>query len=51
MLHALQYWRGIPGPDTPEPSEAGSSVKGLAADSCYSNILKELSVHIGFISC
>ncbi|KAJ4709158.1 microtubule-associated protein TORTIFOLIA1 [Melia azedarach] len=27
VLHALQYWRGIPGPDTPEPSEAGSSVK------------------------
>ncbi|KAJ0030216.1 hypothetical protein Pint_13914 [Pistacia integerrima] len=27
VLHALQYWRGLPGPDTPEPSEAGSSIK------------------------
>ncbi|KAK8282376.1 hypothetical protein V6Z12_D08G023000 [Gossypium hirsutum] len=27
VLHALQYWRSIPGPDTSEPSEAGSYVK------------------------
>ncbi|KAI3443468.1 hypothetical protein Pfo_000133 [Paulownia fortunei] len=26
-LQALQLWRNLPGPDTPEPSEAGSSVK------------------------
>lgn len=33
VLHALQYWRSLPGPDTPEPSEAGSSIKGLVASS------------------
>lgn len=38
VLHALQYWRIIPGPDTPDPSEAGSSVKGLAADTYYSDV-------------
>lgn len=27
VLHSLQYWRSLPGPDTPEPSEAGSSIK------------------------
>lgn len=32
VLQALQYWRGLPGPDTPEPSETGSSIKGLMAD-------------------
>lgn len=49
-MHALQYWRGLPGPDTPEPSEAGSSIKGLVADACYSNVSKS-SVHISFILC
>ncbi|KAK0572113.1 hypothetical protein LWI29_026351 [Acer saccharum] len=27
VLHVLQYWRSLPGPDTPEPSETGSSIK------------------------
>ncbi|KAL5836247.1 hypothetical protein ACOSQ4_015744 [Xanthoceras sorbifolium] len=27
VLHVLQYWRSLPGSDTPEPSEAGSSIK------------------------
>ncbi|XP_038698488.1 TORTIFOLIA1-like protein 2 isoform X1 [Tripterygium wilfordii] len=27
-LHALQYWRSLPGSDTPDPSEAGSSIRG-----------------------
>ncbi|XP_024020584.1 TORTIFOLIA1-like protein 2 [Morus notabilis] len=27
VLHSLQCWRTLPGPDTPEPSEAGSSIK------------------------
>ncbi|GLT28642.1 hypothetical protein SLA2020_035580 [Shorea laevis] len=31
VLLALQYWRSLPGPDTPEPSETGSSIKGLVA--------------------
>ncbi|KAL3830104.1 hypothetical protein ACJIZ3_018906 [Penstemon smallii] len=26
-LQALQLWRNLPGPDTPEPSEVGSSIK------------------------
>lgn len=33
VLHALQYWRSLPGPDTPEPSEAGSSIKGMVSSS------------------
>ncbi|GLT97443.1 hypothetical protein SLE2022_150080 [Rubroshorea leprosula] len=32
VLHALQYWRSLPGPETPEPSEAGSSIKGDYGD-------------------
>ncbi|XP_050216436.1 TORTIFOLIA1-like protein 2 [Mercurialis annua] len=27
VLHAIQYWKSLPGPDTPEPSETGSSIK------------------------
>ncbi|XP_060670398.1 TORTIFOLIA1-like protein 2 isoform X2 [Ziziphus jujuba] len=27
VLQALRCWRTLPGPDTPEPSEAGSSIK------------------------
>ncbi|KAF7146930.1 hypothetical protein RHSIM_Rhsim03G0270400 [Rhododendron simsii] len=29
--HALHLWRSLPGPDPPEPSETGSSIKGLVA--------------------
>ncbi|GFY80551.1 ARM repeat superfamily protein [Actinidia rufa] len=29
VLQALHLWRSLPGHDTPEPSEAGSSIKGL----------------------
>ncbi|KAK6941204.1 HEAT repeat [Dillenia turbinata] len=29
VLHSLQLWKSTPGSDTPEPSEAGSSIKGL----------------------
>lgn len=49
MLHALQYWRGLPGPDTPEPSEAGSSIKGLLPDVCYSDMSK--CFHILVLFC
>lgn len=28
VILALQYWKGVPGSDSPEPSETGSSVKG-----------------------
>lgn len=29
VQHALQYWKSLPGSDTPEPSETGSSIKGF----------------------
>ncbi|KAK3005793.1 hypothetical protein RJ639_017599 [Escallonia herrerae] len=29
VLQALHLWKSLPGPDTPEPSEAGSSIKGM----------------------
>ena len=29
ITHAIQLWKAIPGSDTPEPSEAGSSTKGI----------------------
>lgn len=35
VLQTLQYWNNIQGPDTPEPSEAGSSIKGLLINSRY----------------
>ncbi|KAG2668074.1 hypothetical protein I3760_15G143300 [Carya illinoinensis] len=38
VLQALQYWRGLPGPDTPEPSEAGSSIKENFYGGDYSDI-------------
>lgn len=34
VLLALQCWKSLPGPDTPEPSEAGSSIKGLVTVAC-----------------
>lgn len=38
VLHALQYWRSLPGPDTPEPSEAGSSIKENFCGGDYSDL-------------
>ena len=29
VLHALQCWKTLPGSHTPQPSETGSSIKGL----------------------
>ncbi|XP_073156524.1 TORTIFOLIA1-like protein 2 [Henckelia pumila] len=37
-LQALQLWKSIPGSVTPEPSEAGSSVKGTSYISDYGDI-------------
>ncbi|KAL0410334.1 UNVERIFIED_CONTAM: TORTIFOLIA1-like protein 2 [Sesamum latifolium] len=33
-LQALQLWKNLPGPGTPEPSETGSSVKGILINAC-----------------
>ncbi|XWS73367.1 hypothetical protein CRYUN_Cryun02cG0122000 [Craigia yunnanensis] len=38
VLHALQYWRSIPGPDTSEPSESGSYIKENFCGGDYSDI-------------
>ncbi|XP_028077211.1 TORTIFOLIA1-like protein 2 isoform X2 [Camellia sinensis] len=39
VLQALHLWRRLPGPDTPEPSEAGSSIKEnfCGGDNCSAN--------------
>ncbi|KAK6131740.1 hypothetical protein DH2020_034537 [Rehmannia glutinosa] len=37
-LQALQLWRNLPGPNTPEPSEAGSSVKETSYRDDYGDI-------------
>ncbi|CAK9165939.1 unnamed protein product [Ilex paraguariensis] len=37
-LQALHLWRSLPGPDTPEPSEAGSSIKGLVAHPIFQSV-------------
>ncbi|KAL7137001.1 hypothetical protein ABFS83_10G066000 [Erythranthe nasuta] len=37
-LQALQLWRNLPGPDTPEPSETGSSIKGTSYRDDYGDI-------------
>ncbi|KAE8660308.1 serine/threonine-protein kinase [Hibiscus syriacus] len=38
VLHALQYWRSVPGPDISEPSEAGSYVKENFCGGDYSDV-------------
>ncbi|GKV20480.1 hypothetical protein SLEP1_g30603 [Rubroshorea leprosula] len=38
VLLALQYWRSLPGPDTPEPSETGSSIKENSYAGDYSDL-------------
>ncbi|XP_059454493.1 TORTIFOLIA1-like protein 2 [Corylus avellana] len=38
VLQALQYWRSLPGPDTPEPSDAGSSIKENFCGGDYSDL-------------
>lgn len=38
VLQALQCWKSLPGPDTPEPSEAGSSIKENFFGGDYSDI-------------
>ncbi|KAF8389491.1 hypothetical protein HHK36_026186 [Tetracentron sinense] len=37
VLQALQYWRSLSGPDSPEPSEAGSSTKENFCGGDYSD--------------
>ncbi|KAL3642847.1 hypothetical protein CASFOL_013662 [Castilleja foliolosa] len=37
-LQALQLWRNLPGANSPEPSEAGSSVKGTSYRDDYGDI-------------
>ncbi|GFP79426.1 microtubule-associated protein tortifolia1 [Phtheirospermum japonicum] len=37
-LQALQLWRNLPGTNSPEPSEAGSSVKGTSYRDDYGDI-------------
>lgn len=39
IIHAIQCWRTLPGADSPEPSEAGSSTKGLIAISLETHIM------------
>ncbi|EOY31702.1 ARM repeat superfamily protein, putative isoform 1 [Theobroma cacao] len=38
VLHALHYWRSVPGPDTSKPSEAGSCIKENFCGGDYSDI-------------
>ncbi|EEF34566.1 Microtubule-associated protein TORTIFOLIA1, putative [Ricinus communis] len=38
VLHALQYWKSLPGSDTPEPSETGSSIKEIFCRGDYSDL-------------
>uniref|UniRef100_A0A5B7AJZ7 Putative microtubule-associated protein TORTIFOLIA1 n=1 Tax=Davidia involucrata TaxID=16924 RepID=A0A5B7AJZ7_DAVIN len=38
VLQALHLWRSLPGPDTPEPSEAGSSIKENFSGGDYGDI-------------
>ncbi|KAI3447282.1 hypothetical protein Pfo_003947 [Paulownia fortunei] len=37
-LQALQLWKNLPGPETPEPSEAGSSIKETSYRDDYGDI-------------
>ncbi|XP_065880363.1 TORTIFOLIA1-like protein 2 [Euphorbia lathyris] len=41
VLHALQYWKGLPGSDTHEPSETGSSIKENFGRADYSDITSD----------
>lgn len=38
VQHALQYWKSLPGSDTPEPSETGSSIKENFYGGDYSDV-------------
>ncbi|CAK9327902.1 unnamed protein product [Citrullus colocynthis] len=38
ILQTLQYWNNIQGPDTPEPSEAGSSIKENLCGGDFSDV-------------
>ncbi|XP_022158059.1 TORTIFOLIA1-like protein 2 isoform X2 [Momordica charantia] len=38
VLQTLQYWNNIQGPDTPEPSEAGSSIKENLCGGDFSDV-------------
>ncbi|XP_052199299.1 TORTIFOLIA1-like protein 2 isoform X2 [Diospyros lotus] len=38
VLQALHLWKSLPGPGTPEPSEAGSSIKGSYYGGDYGDI-------------
>ncbi|XP_010245732.1 PREDICTED: microtubule-associated protein TORTIFOLIA1 [Nelumbo nucifera] len=38
VLQAIQYWKSIPGSDSPEPSEAGSSTKENFCGGDYSDL-------------
>lgn len=39
-LQALQLWKSLPGANIAEPSEAGSSVKGIPIDALFFNVLE-----------
>lgn len=39
-LQALQLWKNLPGPNTAEASEAGSSVKGILVDALSLNVVQ-----------
>ncbi|WCJ34667.1 ARM repeat superfamily protein [Euphorbia peplus] len=41
VLHALQYWKGLPGPHTLEPSETGSSIKENFRRAEYSDVTSD----------
>ncbi|XP_022926186.1 TORTIFOLIA1-like protein 2 [Cucurbita moschata] len=38
VLQTLQYWNNVQGPDTPEPSEAGSSIKENLCGGDFSDV-------------
>lgn len=46
VVLALQYWKGVAGSDSPDPSETGSSVKGELRKWFLSSNLLHLSVFV-----
>ncbi|XP_022960870.1 TORTIFOLIA1-like protein 2 [Cucurbita moschata] len=42
VLQTLQYWNNIQGPDTPEPSEAGSSIKENLCGGDFSDVTSSM---------
>lgn len=48
MLQALHLWRSIIGPDTPEPSETGSSIKGYKTDTLFVYLSRKLAAQVEY---